>query len=1180
MMQAFGSASCPSGVEERMVSSSRMLKGLDALRRIRSVYLAVLALAFLCLSSSVMAQDATLVGTVTDPSGAAVPNVTITVLNLETSLVHTTVTNDSGQFVLPELKIGHYDAKAEAAGFKVAEQKGLVLQVGDRARVDFQMQLGGTQETVTVEANEIRVQSDSGEQSNVITGQQISQIAVAGRSMYQLAALTPGASSAIGTTGIASGEVNTPVGGDRSIEFNGMRQDHNLYLLDGGEDYDRGSGGGMSVAPSSDAIAEFRALTSNYSADYGLSSGGTMTMLLKSGSSTLHASAWEFNRNDAFDARGFFNPAPQPVAELRLNVFGFNVGGPVTLGKLYNRDRKRTFFFYNMEWRRLIQGNTTNSQTVPNPGTYGGDFSSVATPIMVPSASKVSAGVLAQNCPGGLLPAGIAQGNPFPGNVIPSCMISANATALLNAGIFPAPTSGNDQFTGAATAPTNLREEIVRIDHNFTSKFSVFGHFIAEQVSQGFPISQWSGANVPTVGDTFGNPSYSAVVHATYAISPNLLNEIAFNYNGNRINITPFAGVGLTSLSIPSGYDATNSRLFTGPNNLDRFPNIDLNGSTGTHAEVSSWPWKNKADDYQLRDDLSLTKGSHQLKMGFSWALYRKLQDLFGQTQGGFSFDGTFTGNDFADFLLGDAKGYQELAVQDAGQWNNVSWGAYFQDNWRFNRKLTLNLGLRWDGVPHTYEANNRMGNFYSSLYNPANAALLNPDGTINPASPGLGTSPNSILAGVPLYLNGIGISGQNGVPKGLVNNHWANFGPRLGFAYDLTGAGKTVVRGGFGIMYERIQGNDMYNAGANIPFSLLVQTPGPVEFVNPRLSLATGTAAALPINPASITGLAVNEYQQPASYQWSVGIQRQLSSRSVLSVAYVGNTNRYQNDYRQVNLPTQSALIPIINGVAGANYNTAAGLPYPGFHSIDLSTNEANSHYNGLQIDLSSQVKKDLTLRAFYTLSRTIDATNAGTLGGDLAQVSNPYAGWLYDVGPGGYDRTHNVSVNFIYDIPVFRHTENRLLRSTLGGWEISGIVTVTSGLPINPQLTGGQSTNSLPNATNRPDQVAAVSYPHAASEWFSTSSFAAPAVGSFGDAGHNSLRGPGRDNWNLSLFKSFVLNETRGSRLELRFESFNTWNHTEFNQVSNGLGSSNFGQVTSAFDPRVFQLGGKIYF
>ena len=1120
-------------------------------------------------------QDATIVGTVTDPSSSVIPNVKVTVTNTETGLTRTIQTSDSGQYVFPELKIGHYDVKAEAAGFKTAEQKGIVLQVLDRTRLDFQMQLGGAQETITVEANAVRVQTDSGEQSNVITGQQVSQLAINGRSIYQLAALTPGASSQI------NNYVNTPVGGDASVEFNGIRQNHNIYLLDGGEDDDRGGAGGMSIAPSSDAIAEFRALTSNYSADYGLSSAGTMTMVLKSGTSTLHASAWEFNRNDAFDARNFFNPAPQKVAELRLNVFGFNVGGPVTFGRLYNRDRKRTFFFYNMEWRRLIQGGLTN-QPVPAASEYGGDFGS--TVVKVPSASTVAASVLAANCPGGALPAGIVQGSPFPGNTIPSCMISANATALLKAGIFPAAnateSNGNPTFIGGNNSPTSLKEEIVRIDHNFSSKFSVFGHYIAEQVSQGYGISQWSGANVPTVGDTFGNPSYSAVIHATYAINPNLLNETAFNYNGNRINIIPFAGSGLSSLALPSGYDSTTSRLFTGPNNDNRIPNIDLGGSTGTHFEISSWPWVNKADDYQIRDDISLTKGAHQLKFGGSWALYKKVQDLFGQTQGGFTFDGTFTGNDFADFLLGDAKSYQELAVQDHGFWNNVSWAAYAQDNWRVNRRLTLNLGLRWDGVPHTYEANNRMGNFYPSLYNSANAATLLPNGTISPTSLGLGTSPNPILAGIPLYLNGIGIPGQNGVPQGLVNNHWASFGPRLGFAYDFTGSGKTVIRGGFGIMYERIQGNDMYNAGPNIPFSLQVSTPGPVEFVNPSLSLATGTAAALPINPASITGLAINEYNQPASYQYSVGVQHQLNAKSVLSISYVGNQNRDQNDYREINLPTQSALIPIINGVAGANYNTAAGLPYPGFHSIDLSTNEANSHYNALQIDLSSQVGRDLALRAFYTLSRTIDPTTAGSGGGDLGNVSNPYAGWQYDNGPGGYDRTNNAAVNFIYDIPFLRNSSNRLLKSTVGGWQVSGIVTLSSGLPINVQLTGGQSGNGLPNATNRPDQTGAVSYPHTVGEWFNTSVFTDPAVGAFGTVGHNSLRGPGRDNWNLSLFKSFLISEARGSRFELRVESFNTWNHTEFNAVSNGLGSSNFGQVTSAFDPRIFQLGGKLYF
>ncbi len=1174
--------------------SSRV--GTFVVKHFRLSYALLLCVLVLGASSQAFGQNATVVGTITDPSGAAVANATVTITHNETGKVYRLTSNTDGQYVAPDLPIGHYNVKVEASGFKAAEQRGVVLQVGDRTRLDYQMSMGGASETITVEANAVQVQTDSGELSNVITDQQVSQLAVNGRSIYQLAQLTPGASSQI------TGFVNTPVGGNSNVEFNGMRQNHNIYLLDGGEDDDRGGAGGMSIAPSTDAIAEFRALTSNYSADYGLSSAATMTMVLKSGTNTLHASAWEFNRNDALDARGFFNPAPKKIAKLRLNVFGFNVGGPVTFGKLYNPDKKRTFFFYNMEWRRLIEGNTNNGQQVPDPATYGGNFG--ATTITVPSDTQVKASVLAKNCngpgPGGL-PAGIVQGQAFPNNTIPACMIDPNATALVTAGIFPAPTIGN-KFFGSVSTPTNLKEEVVRIDHNFTSKFSVFGHFVAEQVTQGYAISQWSGANVPTVGDTFGNPSYSGVIHTTYSISPTLLNEVAFNYNGNRINIIPIPGASLKSLALPSGYNSANSRLFTGPNNLSRIPNIDLKGSTGTQFEISSWPWRNKADDYQIRDDLSWTKGAHQLKFGFSWAIYKKVQDLFGQTQGGFNFDGTFTGNDFADFLLGDSKSYQELAVQDKGFWNNVSWASYIQDNWRVNRRLTLNLGLRWDGVPHTYEANNRMGNFYSNLYDPAKAATFNSSGTIcsgptdpgcTAASPGLGFSPNPILAGVPLYLNGIGIPGQNGVPKGLVDNHWAAFGPRIGFAYDVTGSGKTVVRGGGGIMYERIQGNDMYDAGPNIPFSLQVSTSGPVEMDNPRLSLKTGAAAALPINPASITGLNRKAYKLPSSYQWSLGVQHSLSTKTVVSVAYVGNTNRFQSDRTEYNLPLQSALPGIING---GQYNTAPGLPFPGFRSIRLSTNEANSHYHGLQFDVNSQVGRDLYLRAFYTYSKTIDPGTGSNGGQDLQNTSNPYLGWRYDVGPGGYDRTHVAIVNFIYDIPLLRGNQSRLLKTTLGGWQVSGIVTMESGIPINIGLTGGQGGNGLPNATNRPNLVGKISYPSTVGagdhviQYLDPTVFVDPAVGAFGNLGHNAVRGPGRDNWNLSLFKSFVFSETRGSRLEFRVETFNTWNHTQFNQVANNVSfdkktfaritTTNFGQFTSAFDPRIMQLGLKLYF
>src|SRR5580658_9670952 len=342
-----------------------------ALSRFRFRFLFVLLIALIGFSFSTFAQQATIVGTVTDPSGAVVPNVAVTITNTETGVSQVIPTNDAGQYVAVDLQVGRYKVKAEAKGFKAAEQKDITLNIGDRIRVDFQMQMGAAQETVTVEATAVHVQTDSGEVSNLVSGEEVAQLSTNGRTIYSLTMLMPGASS-----NMPDFQVATPVGGSGAVSFNGLRYAHNIYLLDGGEDDDRGGSGGMSVMPSIDAVGEFRALTSNYSADYGLSSGGTMTMVLKSGTSQFHASAWEFNRNDDLDARNFFNPAPQQVAELRLNVFGFNVGGPVTFGQLYNPDKKKTFFFYNMEWRRLIQGGLTNQVVPPNlvsPGDFAGN---------------------------------------------------------------------------------------------------------------------------------------------------------------------------------------------------------------------------------------------------------------------------------------------------------------------------------------------------------------------------------------------------------------------------------------------------------------------------------------------------------------------------------------------------------------------------------------------------------------------------------------------------------------------------------------------------------------------------------------------------------------------------------------------------------------------------------------
>ena len=357
---------------------------------LRGILLICGFLGVFCVSA--LAQEATIVGTVSDPSNAAVPNVAIRITNTDTNQVRHISSNEAGQFVVPDLHIGHYVVRAEAAGFKVAERTDIVLAVGDRTRVDFKLELGSTQQSITVEATPVAVQSDTGEISAVITGLQVASLATNGRSVYTLAVLTPGASS-----NMPDFQAPTAVGANSNISFNGMRQNHNLWLADGGEQSDRGGAGGLIIMPSMDSIAEFRVMTSNYSPEYGLSSAGTMNLVFKSGTKQLHASAWEFLRNDYLDAvNPFTNAAGQKAPKLRLNTFGFNVGGPVVLPG-YNKNRDKTFFFYNMEWRKMIQGGVKN-QLVPLPSTYGGAFATglAAADLHTPCTNQVSAAMATQ----------------------------------------------------------------------------------------------------------------------------------------------------------------------------------------------------------------------------------------------------------------------------------------------------------------------------------------------------------------------------------------------------------------------------------------------------------------------------------------------------------------------------------------------------------------------------------------------------------------------------------------------------------------------------------------------------------------------------------------------------------------------------------------------------------------
>ena len=1173
-------------------------------------WLLVVGAALLFFAHQATAQSGTVLGTVSDPSGAVVPNASISIVNLETGLSSVKLSDGAGLYVAPDLPIGHYTMKVTASGFKALEKTGVALQVGDRLRLDFALQVGAQTQTVTVEADVLHLQTDTGEVSNMITGTDIDKLEMNGRSLVSMESMVPGAVSLQGSQQVPSSQ-----GSDAAVEFNGQRVSHNLWLMDGGEAADRGGGGSPIVSPSLEAIAEARTMTSNYSPEYGLSSGGTISSTFKSGTRQFHGEGWEFFRNDYLDARNYFNPAPARPGELRYNIFGANIGGPVSFHP--NRSEPKTFFFYNQEWRRFVNSNGVINQLVPMTSEYQGDFAATGLTPSTPCAFQINptmqaafanAGVPLSTSTTSSTGDTTCNGDQtFPNNTIPSSLLDKNAQVLLTEGkIFPAPNKGttaaDSYFNLPVAEPNIITEELVRGDHKFNDKFSVFGHWVSEQTTQGYATVMWSGDNVPTVGNTFGNPAYSAVIHTTYTINPNLVNEAYFNYDSNQIHILPFGANG-SKLAAPSDYQF--NRVFTGPVPGNVMPEIDLKKQTGAQYEANWSPWNNVAKDYSVHDDVSWVKGAHQFKFGGSWSFFTKSQDAFAPKEGQFGFNGSYTNYDFADFLLGLAQSYTESAVHDTGTWNAISPALYFGDNWRATPRLTVNLGLRWDGIPHTYEAHKLASNFYPNLYNNANAATYDNNGTIcssasdpgcTAASPALVNGSGAILGKSQFYTNGIGIGGvTSGTPRGLAKNQWNGWGPRLGFSYDVTGRGTTVVRGGVGVMYERIQGNDMYNGFLNVPNNAKVNFNN-VLLMNPNTSVATGNTLTAPIVVSSIQGIQADNYKLPTTTQFSAGIQHQLNAGTIVDVSYVGTLLRHQSDDRDINLPLPTAtqsLQQVLAGLAVSSSNYNSFLPYKGYSGIEMYQNEANGQYNGLQASLHLNIHKDLQAQFGYTYSHAYDTGQSNGNGYDLDNVSNPYGGWKFDWGPSQFDRHQVAFLEYEWSMPFFRHSTG-LASKILGGWELAGTSVFEGGAPLNVTLGGTYGNNGLQNGTNRPNQLTAISYPKVRSskgmQWFSggngvnNPTFGAPAPGTWGNLPFDALRGPGSQNWNMALHKVFSF--TEHSNIELRAEGFNIFNHPQWiaNGNQGGIGTNvnggNFGLITSAADPREFQLAGKIHF
>jgi hypothetical protein len=1161
-------------------------------------------------------QNSEIVGTVSDQTGAAVPGATLTLTQKETGFVYNSVSNSTGGFQFPGLNVGNYDLKATAKGFEAFTRTGLALNVSQTLATDIKLTIGAETVEISVNADALSVQTESNDVSTLISGEQVTSIATANRNFTALAALGLGVSSNLPDSNPPSASASSA-----SIEVNGLRENHNIWLLDGAEADDRGGAGGMSVMPSMDAIAQFQVLASNYPPDYGIASGATFSLALKSGSQKYHGEGWEFFRNDDLDANDFFNkyqkasPADYtPVPKLRQNIFGANLGGPVIPGAAH----KKTFFFYNQEWRRIIQSSApATNPTMPNADrpTAGQNLQYVAPAyaasqvIYVPTVAQVPDPAFAAK----LAAAGLSgdRGQPFPNQIVPASLFDPDAVLYYQSSILPQANTLGDKATTSEATPTTVTEEVVRIDHEINSKWQLLGHFLHDAQATGSADADlgWNSESYNTISSVESNPANSAAIKLTGELSPSLLIEASMNYDGNIINIINSKNALTTSAWTPN--------IFFVNSGSNQYSGVGWSGNgVGTNMQTGYGPWHNAAEDYEPRVDLSYTRGNHQMKYGFSYNRYTKNQQLQANAAGIYAFNqnqtgtgaGGNAGDPFMSQLIGLSTSFYQPQSMAIRHYVNQTTSGYVNDNWKVSSRLSLQLGLRYDALPHAWERNDDLENFEASQYVnlPVDWSTTVP-GSIVAGSAGVQTPPG--FGGASYYLNGMVTPGQNGVPHGVVTNDYKTWQPRVGFAEDLFGNGKTVLRGGFGTFYERLQGNDIYTlSNNNLPYEY---TPlaNSVYFSSPNCSWESSAAtsnpancanpASLPVYPAGV-GLLDTTYRAPGTAMYSLGVQHELKPSIIAVVQYVGNLGWHQN----IDLPFNNFPISTANNLrAESASNTLpssvypAGsnelVTYPGFGQMQEETNSTNNTYNGLQGSLRLQNKWGLSGEADYTYSHAIDIAD-----NDLATIANPWD-LKYEKGNTGYDRRQIFQGNYIYSLPIFSKG-NSLAHSLLGGWQVAGTFVKETGEPQASGFSGVTDPIGLGGLyTNYANVVNKITYHHKVNDWFDT--FSNGGVGSlaadpqapptagyaggpnlgFGDGRKDTFVGPGRVEFTTSLYKNFAITER--AHFEFRAESYNTFNHTELSSINAGWSNSTGGQygtATGDWGPRILQLGSKIVF
>jgi carboxypeptidase family protein len=1174
----------------------------------------VLLLAFVFCQLAMADVAGMVQGTVTDPSGAAVPNATVTLTNPHTGWTHTTRTNVNGQYEFLAVPVGEdYRVDVEASGLEKTSQTGITLLVNQVFRADSQLKMGSVHESVVTSAAALQVETSSTQLGDVIGSQKMVDLPLNGRSYTDLLGLQPGVvpitSSNVNNSNPVSGSLNPGL-----VSVNGARESDNAFYVNGA-DVEESENNGAAIIPTLDSIAEFRILTNSYDAEYGRFSGGIVNVITKSGTNSLHGSAYEFLRNDDFDARNYFNPEAitGPKGAFKQNQFGGTVGGPIIKGKL--------FFFGDYQGTRLIQGQTQDLK-VPSTLERGGNFSDVSTTGYNPLTGTVEGGAagfaatLTQRLGYTVNPtepywvAGcntVAQAQAqmcvFPNQTIPQTAFSPAASGTLSFIPTTNGTNGINPTFGTSAYNNHLRDDKfgARIDWHAHSigDLAFYYHF-----DNADTISPYAADNVPGFAATQKTRGQNFSLRNTHTFGAVAVNEAVVSFTRYATpGAIPSQGLGTIS---SFGFVEGGQGIVPPAPAYEGSAQINLQQlglTTGTYQGTT----KQSDNTYSLADNYSRVVGNHTLKFGTTYRWFEINLLLTYDSNGQFFFNGGETGNDFADYLIGAPQVYYQ-ASPGALDARTRYFGLYGQDSYKVTPNLTINYGLRWDITRPWSDTKNRLQTFI-----PGKQSVRFP--------------------GAPENWN---FAGDPGIPDTIAPTRYDKFAPRLGFAYSPSakegfkgklfgGPGQTSIRGGAGVYYTAFeQISNLYELG-NSPFAIFYPSPVLIYFEEPFVNRLTGQNLIQPFPYVSPTGgnsvnwatfqpVSGQQSYQPSNTipymeQFNFNIQRSLGGKTVATLGYVGSVGRHLIAQTSAN-PGNPALCLSLNAAAlapgqtpcaqqGENgiYELANGTyqygtrPYSvtsgrflsqgqlDFGDLEYVNTKGASNYNSFQASIKRQAG-DLTLLGSYTYSKSMDDMSGFT---NNSVYINPFDPAL-SRGLSSFNITHNFVASYTYALPLAKWAglSSGALYKAANGWQLSGITRFTTGLPVLIVQSGDNSLCGCEEG-GEPDwngqRIQFLNPRKNNLQYFSTTQFSPEPVGQFGTARHYFFSGPGLNNWDMALEK--VTGITERSALQFRFELFNTFNHPQFNAPGGDFNSpASFGFVSSARAARVGQAALKLTF